>query len=154
LDPAWRDHTVAVIRNPWDRLLSLYEHHRRYLTLNNDPLHLMPILDEGFEAFVMEHSHRVFTFKRHKLNKTDKCWANQTQHQYVDAQTHTIRFEKLEQGWSEYLSQFNINHTPLPHINSKQDKTPYTQRYTQQMIDRVSEIWHTDIDLFGYEFVS
>ena len=122
--------------------------------MNKDPLLLMPILDEGFEAFVMEHSHRVFTFKRHKLNKLDKCWANQTQHQFVDAKTHIIRFEQLAQGLSQYLAQFNIKYTPLPHINSKQDKTPYTQRYTQQMIERVSEIWHTDIDLFGYEFGS
>jgi len=153
LPTQWQDNTVAVVRNPWDRLLSLYEHHRRSLRSNNDPFKLLHILDEGFESYVMEHSETVFTYKKKKLHDTNKCWAKTTQHRFVDASTHILRFENLNNDWATFLKKFHITPIqPLPHINAKVDRISYFEKYTKEMAQKVHDIWYEDIERFGYTF--
>ena len=152
LPKTWQDSTVAIVRNPWDRLVSLYNHYCHYIKLNGDPLGLMPLLAAGFKSYVMKHSMTIFTYKQHKSKDQSKCWLRQTQHQFIDSTTEILRFETLAADWHSFCQRQQLGYKPLPVINKNHQRPPYQDYYDDETKEFVAKAWQDDINHFRYDF--
>jgi hypothetical protein len=122
------------VRNPYDRVVSLY-----WNRIKDPYIHSAPSHARSFKKFVTQRGHRRLTALH--------PWAVQ-----VD---DFIRFENLEADVNRILSKwFDINKFNLPKF-----KTQYrtdTRHYRDYYDDKTKEIvraqYQKDLDYFGYEF--
>lgn len=143
-------YTVAVIRNPWDRLVSAYFYYVGRKKIGPSKI--------SFEQFVYK--------------KASIGWGCCKVHQHtffeVDEMSLIARFENLEEDLKPMWYYLNENapakknrkgdliNREIPNMNrqfnnSKRDKD-YRGYYNSKMIDYVSEICKVDIELFNYKF--
>ena len=119
----------GVIRNPWERLISLYFtknadragwNRGGFISLiKNKPLQWRPMSDFLSNA---------------GLNKI-------------------IKFENINDEFAEVCSGFNIASVKLPHLN-KTNRGHYTEYYDQELLDIVYKYYRDDINNFNYKFGS
>jgi len=117
----------ACVRNPWDRLVSLY---------------FSPHL--GRDAYDEDEFIRL-------VNDTKKG----TQSAYVLeegrlATDYLIRFESLKQDFDAVSRKLGIE-AELPYVNQSKHK-PYQEYYNNKTKDLVYKLYQRDIELFEYEF--
>lgn len=126
----------AVVRNPYDWLVSFYFHLLRY---TNHPYHKFAIEAKDFEGFV-----KLFPILHEPLQSS--YIVDDKDKLVVD---YVGRFEKLEAdikvafdyiGVSRDLPKINVN----PHMN-------YLDMYNRQSFDRVFEYMEEDFERFGYQ---
>lgn len=136
----------AVVRNPWDRLVSAFS----YLDAGGcnrfdaeyRAQHLARYQGD-FQAFVRDlprfvgHKHFV---PQHEF----LCDAGGTI--LVD---EVIRYEELGPSIERLRARLRLDSGPLPHRNKSQHK-PYRQHYTADTWRRVAEVYARDIATFGY----
>lgn len=149
--------SFAFVRNPWARLVSEYLHKK----LDNK---------FSFKDFVATGFPRKDDFcdaYRHVIPQTDYL-LNKENKIMVD---FVGRFENLQKDFTHVCEQLNLPNSQLSHKNStssfrrsierkirhifrfeKRIKTHYTEYYDQATIDKVSELYQSDIEMFGYEF--
>ena len=125
--------TWAVVRNPWDRVVSGYHYYLRKdarILRNND----------------------IATFQEFLKMKSFGKTLNIPQCKFVPEQLDlAIRFENLHTEFKEIQAFYN-KPTPLPHKN-KSSHTHYSTYYTDQwMIDRVAKSFDGDIRRYNYDF--
>lgn len=145
--------SFCVCRNPYDRFYSAWKH--------NHP-HPGPVSIEeyrnSFNQFVekigvpsktlhseINHEHYFSQYKFVTLNK----------HVLVDK---VIRFESLPQGWKDYQDEFNQKNVvpykmslTLTQENSSKIKTPWRDVYNKKSKEIISELYHLDFEIFGYD---
>lgn len=136
-------HSLAFVRNPWDRMVSLYAYHRS--------------LDYGmFQGF--NHSHqvaRLYSFSEWlTINaKTSKKsnWFGVPQSVWTEDVTEVHRFEKMQGSLDEICNRFGL---PVQSLHkNKSDRGDYQSYYSsQEEIDIVAEIDAETIKQFNYQF--
>lgn len=117
----------ACVRNPWDRLVSLY---------------FSPHLGRG------SFDEAEFI---HMINDTKK--GNQSAYVIEDGEVATdflIRFERLKQDFERLSRELGI----IPNLScvNQGKHRPYREYYNNKTKDLVYRLYQRDIDLFGYEF--
>jgi len=123
-------HTFAVVRNPWDRIVSAYEFKKRKLNLQlefSDWLYSEP-----------EKNNNWFNFKTPQIK-----WL-------PIMPTWTIKFENLNKEFKLIQEYTNCN-LPLQHKN-KSIRNDYTLYYTTKTKKYVEKIFEEDIEVFKYKF--
>ena len=129
----------AVVRNPWDRLVSEYEYiktqptHSRFKKLSAMP----------FVEFIDYQSQR---YDAHQVNAL-KLKNGQLGCDFIG------KLETLEQSLKVVGAKIDVDFSALPHINQVQ-RRDYRTYYDEASRGRVEKLWQADIEAFQYDFES
>lgn len=154
----------AVIRNPFDRVLSEYSYRRgRYEGGEANP-HLAN-LDRPFDAWVRstfrDGEYRTRSFfddsgvSFNEFNMVDDCliwfqpqtrWIGDGGVRLVD---ELLRFEHLDDDWRAFCLRHGIDRR-LGHANFSQRDRDYRAYYTDESREIVWEYYRVDFEAFGY----
>lgn len=137
------DHlTIAVVRNPFDRLVSCYVQKMFTDRCKKD----------GFEDIGCWREMPFGEFVKVVENDPMANIHFAPQWDLIGRQNpdRFIRFEKLEEGW-EFLRGLDWELGPLPHLNSTV-RDPYHNYYDLESRQRAEAIYKEDCDNLGYEF--
>lgn len=142
-DPAELDHYAffAIVRNPWDRLLSL---HRYLLAQHADSYPETPTSFIEFCRVVVE-----------RPAWADPIRALRPQADFVRGRDVTVaRFEKLADAYAPIAKRFGID-AALPHLN-RTATTPvdYRSEYDDATAELIATAYAEDATTFGYRFES
>lgn len=139
----------TFVRNPWDRLVSWYNHINFVKRHNN------------FFAYILDNSKNFSEF----LTLTDvirndfgmKKSISINQLDYISDDKGNIltdyigRFENINEDILNIGKKIGYENLTIPHINKFPHKD-YRTYYTDKDIEIVQEMYKRDIDYFGYKF--
>ncbi len=153
----------CFVRNPWDRIVSAYE---GCVDVNE---HI------SFEKFINTiYKNKIYFKLKHIFyyNLPDLGLPVTRIHFYPMIKMISVvdkvkidfigKFENLENDWKKVLDICKIPYEPLVHMNARQTRrlknsrykyTPYKEYYTQELIDKVAELYAEDIKYFNYDYV-
>lgn len=126
--------TIAVVRNPWDRVVSMYTFAKNCKEFE--------FLSENFSVFVLYQIY-FYSLGKYTLSTPQIRWIE-------PGVTHLLRFENLEQDFKIIQDIFQC-YEPLPMWN-KTNHYHYRTYYNDETRQAVSEMFKEDIEAFGYEF--
>ncbi len=137
--------SFAIVRNPWDRFVSMYSFSKKLGLWKMFGLDGQP----SFELFC-EIAKEKWT------NKENFFFPTQPQTLWLGdgfAPKKILRFETLGPEFKEMLQDLSIEHISpdLPHVNSSQHDH-YKVYYNDNTRSLVSKIFESDIDSFKYIF--
>jgi len=134
----WRSYTTfAVVRNPWDRFVSMWSIGYWY----GQETHLQGVKPASFEEFLR-------TLRPHPAEKYNTLH----QHQILDEELNfVLRFENLQNEFSAMLQQIDQAEIPLP-VALKSDRRPYRDYYSPESARQIALTYATDIGRFRYSF--
>ena len=139
----------AVIRNPWDRVVSRYFFAKKVIEVEKktDPSYADI---SSFEAFLEE---------RYRWGISEYMWHRAIRgwypaHDYVTDKEGNIRcdmmrFENLNEDLCQY---FNLKEMSRARNVTNLNKGTYKDLYTPQTIQLVADWYQRDIELWGYDF--
>jgi len=141
LDTYGKNHDIsslyrfAFVRNPWDRMVSIYHRRKREGILNTDFRNF--VCSKGIQTRVP----RRFT----QINQLD--WISLGGKLAVD---FVGRFENLAEDWKRVACILGLPEL-LPHENASQHDH-YRTYYDKETKEIVSQQFQCDIEYFGYRF--
>ena len=129
----------GFVRNPWDRVVSLYER-KEALELRNKM---------SFEDFVDWIQYSSATCVHSSPHRYQLDW-------FVDPNGVVLadfigRFEQLERDWRIIARKLGVNED-LPRTRSNPRERHYTEYYNSKTRAVIAEKFKVDIDHFGYQF--
>jgi len=137
----------AVVRNPWDRVLSSFFHSKRKLRKDlREFLGFGMSKDFTFNEFVERIQHLE---KQHP--HYDEQWSFLVDKQGKFCMDYIARTENLENDFMKICQKLKIAISELPHLNKSKHKH-YTEYYNDETMRVVAEKYAKDIEYFGYEF--
>ena len=151
----------TIVRNPWARLLSSYT----FLTKGSN-VHIPPesvtfnrLNIKSFEEFVDTLLKNTREFGEAYLipgdNRVNLFTLNQTKWVYDDEGNMLLDYvgylSKLSESIREINEKTGLN-IPVPQKGNITNHDSYTNVYTPELIEKVSEIYHKDITNFKFSF--
>jgi len=157
----------AVLRNPFDRVVSEYLYRRRRFLRGETNPHLAN-LSKPFDEWVFstfrdgEYRTKAF-FEAHgvpyrKSNMIGDCliwflpqtaWIGGDDGEILVDEI--LRHEALDQDWSRFAMKYGITKT-LAHLNASEREQDYRAYYSPRSRAVVEEYFSTDLATFGYTF--
>ena len=139
-------HSFAVVRNPWERLLSAYSYLKRRHERPYVPgMSFGCFLRLGYESY----NPGLYDGE----DKTQFWWATQSDWLVRDNEVvvkQIIRFDNLHEEFAKMSKRFNLN-LILPHVNSS-DHVHYRHYYNREDLEIVRKWFAEDIDRFGFGY--
>lgn len=123
----------AIVRNPWDRLVSNYFWHKQ--------IELQPVCDLSFEDYIDFVDENVTQY--HQYGKV--CDRNTI---IIDK---IYTFERIQRSYADICNQLGLDVTTIPVANKTNHKR-YTEYYSPIVSKRVAHMFRVDIDMFNYEY--
>lgn len=150
--------TFAFVRNPFDRLYSMYQY-------SVGLLHRLKTMPNYYENGLNHYAE--CTFKQWLVEK--ESWASwDTNRDYLPAQKEQQLsyisengevivefvgfFENLIRDFEQVCERISVPFTPPPRRNQSKRKVEYWTMYDDEMIDFVQHHHKTDLEMFGYSF--
>lgn len=148
----------TFIRNPWDRILSVY-------LVDPDNLYI-----SSFSQFI-----QILHSKKHLFPKDQISWSQAIDTKPIKYIIHFMpmnlmvkvdgkicmdfigRFENLQEDWIILQKNLKLKPKPLQHYdpfkkgNKEKLQIDYSKFYNKNLIDLVGEIYEEDIRLFNYK---
>ena len=121
--------TFAVVRNPWDRMVSYYN----YMKKQNARVWK----GVSFEQFIMSE---------------DWLRVGKQQHEYFDEVDMVLRYENIEEDLKTLFDKMGFKPTKLRVHNRSKWKGHYSDFYNDKTKEEVYRRCRVDIDKFGYTF--
>lgn len=148
---------MAVVRNPYDRLYSIFEFYQYRPRIDQTPNQLKYEklgrtdidLDMTFEQFVLSYESR-FAGKRIQFNP---CYDFVEKDNRIIA-TDILKFENLSEDYDNFCKKYNIKND-LAHVNVNSKKTELKDKstlYNKNMIDVVERAFINDLRHFDYNY--
>jgi hypothetical protein len=147
--------TFSVVRNPFDRLVSLYFYAKK----------ISPIFKkvESFHRFVWDYALNFDVYKNDLYFKVgDPKWfesveniehhASGMMHPkfHLNEVDHFIRFENFQEDFNVLCDKLHLPRTQLPHKN-KTNHEHYSKYYTPCLAYLVYGLYKKDFEFFGYK---
>lgn len=149
----------SIVRNPFDRLVSLY-HDFYYLREGNKKTFLKIGRNEFWPNSIYYKSKGDFNIYCDLLYNSSK-WRNEIHHrpQVKNITSYNsnlkldfiARYEKLNEDWDIIKSKLDIN-IDLIKINSSKRGRNYKNYYNENSKKLVNKIYEEDLDTFKYKF--
>ena len=150
----------GFVRNPWDRLVSLYHFLCQKNFKQTDNFDQAKVREVGFKAWLMDDEFFMnedlkipLTRKQDKGSpKYDMLpMQKRTQMWWLDGCDFIGQFESLSLDFYKACNLVGIKGKGLPHIN-KTEHRHYRYYYDGEMIDFVAQHFKPEIEQFGYQF--
>jgi len=125
----------AVVRNPWDRLVSGW----RYVAADVSLRDLLLQLPEKSDFHRWHHVTRLQS--EFLLDENGELIPDML-----------LRFERLREEFARCCERMGMPRVILPRENWTARSKDYRSYYDEETRELVAELFRTDIDLFGYEF--
>lgn len=128
----------SFVRNPWDHAYSMFRSHRNFNQIT-------------FKTFLSDHIHRTNWMEQNKCSEFSGFhnWLVDHDGRMPD---FIGRFESLEADF-KYVCNYLEIETELEHRNPSKHPNNYRDAYkSQELIDRVADLYSKDIRYFGYDF--
>ena len=143
----------AFIRNPWDRLVSLFEylqyrHGQRRERESNQYLH-------SFDGFARKVVEKDCPYIKPLSRRTTDDWSQANpQMRWIEQGVDFIgRFEWLYKDWMILCNEIGLPHKELPVVRKSKRRLPhYRDYYTPKLVELVGEFYHEDVDAWKYKF--
>jgi len=136
----------GFVRNPWDRMVSLY-HFRSQKDNQNNKFDQQRLRDLGFERCLMTgilgENHPPWD--QPLLNMTNDAMTWLSGCDYIGC------YETLQEDFDRISEIIGIEQKDLPHTNSSKHGD-YRDYYTPEMVCYVEETHKSTIERFGYTF--
>lgn len=134
----------AIVRNPWDRVVSQFE----YLMQRYRLLEERKVLIKDYSIDCLDRYLDIYE----RYVGVDFTWLNATtnffcQKDYIDDRTHCLRFEHYENETINYLGLTDS----IKKLNTTK-RQDYVEYYDDKLIQRVADIYKDDIDYFDFDF--
>ncbi len=140
--------SFAFVRNPWDRIVSLYHFHRTGVPKIK---HHFVRENITFEDYVMgRKSFGLKNTREASINKNQLSWLVNERGSIEDID-FIGRFESLQRDWKIISERLKIEYKPLEHLN-KTCHQPYQTYYTDELRDIIGKKYASDINFFDYRF--
>lgn len=137
-DQIWQDYIkFTVIRNPWDRVISMWSTgwwHEQARSFSTNQL-------ESLKDFILK-------LKPHPNEKYNSLFYYEIIDEKID---FILRFETLQSDFSEMLKKVGASDIVLPH-KEKRDRKNYREYYDLEAQEMVNQLFQKDIELYGYEY--
>ncbi|MPZ53465.1 MAG: hypothetical protein GEU79_12160 [Acidimicrobiia bacterium] len=158
-----RYRSLSVVRNPWDRLVSIYHYAKSYKAHQGTRLMGPRSRVLPFASWLMYHRDNYtgpFRFyeadgRGASSNEAGSAYWFSPQVQWLRdehgqlAVETVIRFEELAKSWEKVVAEFGVG--PLPHRN-KTERGDYREYYDDYTRDVVADFAEEDIKEFGFSF--
>ncbi len=154
----WQNYTsFAVVRNPWDRFVSAYQHacmKESYWHHENSRTHpdYKLLHDKTFEECV------EIAYRDPQKLKHDS-WCDQLKYVadlgtpdkkiVVDA---LLRLESVDEDFARLGEQLGVPCEKLPAVNRSQRSSDYRTYYNDRTRQMIEQLYRDDIEAFGYKF--
>ncbi len=146
-----------IVRNPWERMLSLYFHRLRKVDAyydgapRNNPLDKI-IVKSGFKQWLLTTPHEgdaVLT----RMAQSE--WARNSRGEW--AIDDVLRFERLDKDWLALCNDYGLTCRPLQDLNVGAEKTRWNPHFYRSHYDELTRAhvehhFADDIERFGYAF--
>lgn len=143
---------ISCIRNPWDRMVSLYEYGKMRHSMGGNQLDVKS--NEQFQEWLQRILYEQ-DIKIHNHSRRDYWLGNCANWLMVNGRicfTSLIRFENLLNDYHKICDIYKIkNPVKLPHL-LKSNRKPYIEYYNDQTRQIIEKHCALDIDIFGYKF--
>lgn len=146
-----RKPAFGFVRNPWDRLVSLYCFMcQKTMREERHAVYQRHIRDVGFKTWLMNE---------HYFMDDEDDWASpgmepmqrRPQIFWLDGCAHVGRFETLAADFADIAAAMNIAASAPPHVNASRH-AHYAAYYDAESRAFVAEHFAPDIERFGYRF--
>lgn len=136
----------TFVRNPWDRLLSLYLYFqqlaRAYFFVGTFA-DFVDTIAAGLPTI------GPYNYYRLSMANPQVAWLDlggQREPEFIG------RYERLDEDWPRLTSLLGIAPVALGHANQSIDRPPYAEVYDSRTRKIVASVYAEDIERFGYEF--
>lgn len=135
----------TVVRNPWDKVVSLYEYRRKK---NKTKIASSGMTFTEWVKLTHGHARDPYYYNNIKSFQAQVEWLKDDQDEI--AIDFIARFESLKSDFDKIKSATGIR-ADLPHLNAS-TRESYQNYYTDETRELVARWYQEDIDLFGYTF--
>ena len=143
---------VAIVRNPYDRLISATWHSRRNDWENHKNLNINDVIENDIINVVRNHEHmnEIYTPQHRYI-----CFGKKVLSDYI------IRYENLETDYRDFAEEHNKTSTfklplRLPLVNQSGERTYWWEELksiSQDNLDLINKMYRLDFELFNYKVI-
>jgi hypothetical protein len=141
----------AFVRNPWDRLVSVWAHLKGYRLKQKRQRPSNEYL-ERFQTFAYNVAMGNYVNPVWKLVTDDWSQANPQVEWLKWGVDFVGRFENFDEDWVSLCTVLGIPPVILGKENNSSRETGYKQYYDDELRDLVGDYYKADIERWGYEF--
>jgi len=138
----------AIVRNPWDRLISGYHYRLSGGSGSPDDLTRAKLYPRSFHRFCENLDFFVNLPNEHMFRPQYQWISDVDGRNLMD---YVGRFETLNEDFLVIRERIGRDAVILPHIN-KSNHRPYWEYYDTRTRDLVSRAYEEDLERFGYAF--
>lgn len=142
----------TVVRNPWDRIISIYLYTpvdritaKQGYTRQDQYEKLSPFLSSSFSGIHFYKWLRNISTNKSKFLAPCSFWLRGK----ID---FIGRYEQLDKAWGYISNHIGLSKESLSQLLRNKNRTHYRDYYDQVTKHLVAEIFAEDIDQWGYEF--
>lgn len=142
-------YSFAIVRNPWDRVVSSYHYLRKGGIKGEDMLDADRFVNQyrNFTQFVLNAFEAREILDQIHFRPQYK-WISDERGVIVDM---VGRFEKLQTSFSKWCVAIGLPNYKLPHVNRSAHRS-YKEYFNEQTIEVIRKNYRKDIELFKYKF--
>ncbi len=140
---------VAIIRNPWARVVSRYTFSRKAITLGNIPSDYRA---DTFDAFLEER--HIYGGKDLYWHRAVRGWYPQLDYVVNESGEISVDLLRQEHLGEETMDYFGLDE-PVAKRNTSTnylEKSGYQDYYNKKTIQIVADWYKDDIEKFGFDF--
>jgi hypothetical protein len=150
-------HKVAIVRNPWARVLSIYNSKIRSPRPGNMRTYFIRYRglhhNMAFEAFVRW----LCESEEGRDEVADRHWVSQVRFFYADGRClvdEILRLERLNDAFAELCRKLEAPTLEFPHEAGRTTEggTSYRHAYDEELRDLVGKRYAEDVETLGYTF--